>query len=91
MLPRCKEVTLLGLYIISQTPCLPESVNKNYLTAYGKIIVFRISFFLQDTADIKPVVSLLLKQNKAIMERIDQIEELAANQQTFAVKPGEKR
>ena len=32
------------------------------------------------------MVSLLLKQNRAIMERMDRLKELVANQQTFAVK-----
>ena len=30
---------------IYQTHCLPERVRKNYLTGYGKIIVFRMLFF----------------------------------------------
>ena len=32
------------------------------------------------------MVSLLLKQNRAIMERMDWLEELVTNQQTFTVK-----
>ena len=32
------------------------------------------------------MVSLLLKQNRAIMERMDRLKELVANQQKFAVK-----
>ena len=32
------------------------------------------------------MVSLLLKQNRAIMERMDRLKELVANQQTFALK-----
>ena len=37
------------------------------------------------------MVSLLLKQNRAIMERMDRLEELVVNQQTFAVKSGKEK
>ena len=53
------------------------------MTGYGKITVFRIYF--------KPMVSLLLKQNRAIMERMDQLEELVTSQQTYAVKSGKEK
>ena len=37
------------------------------------------------------MVSLLLKQNRAIMERMDPLEKLVANQQTSAVKSGKEK
>ena len=37
------------------------------------------------------MVSLLLKQNRAIMKRMDRLEEFVANQQTFAVKSGKEK
>ena len=37
------------------------------------------------------MLSLLLKQNKTIMERIDQLEELVANQQTSVIKSAQEK
>ena len=37
------------------------------------------------------MVSLLLKQNRAIMERMDRLEELVTSQQTYAVKSGKEK
>ena len=61
------------------------------MTGYGKIIVFILYLLFLSLTDIKPMVSLLLKQNRAIMERMDRLEELVANQQTFAVKSGKEK
>ena len=61
------------------------------MTGYGKIIVFILYLLFLSLTDIKPMVSLLLKQNRAIIERMDRLEELVANQQTFAVKSGKEK
>ena len=61
------------------------------MTGYGKIIVFILYLLFLSLTDIKPMVSLLLKQNREIMERMDRLEELVANQQTFAVKSGKEK
>ena len=61
------------------------------MTGYGKIIVFILYLLFLSLTDIKPMVSLLLKQNRAIMERMDRLEDLVANQQTFAVKSGKEK
>ena len=37
------------------------------------------------------MLSLLLKQNRTIMERIDQLEELVANQQTSVIKSAQEK
>ena len=37
------------------------------------------------------MVSLLLKQNRAIMERMYRLEELVTSQQTYAVKSGKEK